>query len=177
MKVAIANLGDHPVVLEASENPREIDLRAEGVEFDAPVAVTVKITRMQEDVLAQGEAHTVARCQCARCLEAVEVELSGRFEALYVADTGAYATRAGRRDFEWADQRVNFYTEGTIDLDEEIRQCIVLALPMKPLCRPDCAGLCPSCGKNLNNGPCGCKSEPRQDVWDQLRKVIKTDEE
>lgn len=176
MKIAIASLGDHPVALEATESPEELGLGAEGVEFHAPVRVSVKVTRMQEDVLAQGEAHTRARTQCGRCLEDVEVELAGRFEALYVADTGAYAARAGRRDFEWADQRVNFYSEDTVDLADEIRQCIVLALPMKPLCRPDCAGLCPSCGKNLNEGPCECEGEPPGDVWDQLRKLIERDE-
>ena len=176
MRVAVSSLSDHPVVLEAEERPEELDLRAEGVEFRDPVKVRVKITRMQEEVLAQGEAHTVAHTQCGRCLEDVEVELSGQFEALYVADTGAYAARAGRRDFEWADQRVNFYSEGTVDLSDEIRQCIVLALPMKPLCRPDCAGLCPSCGKNLNEGPCNCKSQPAGSPWDQLRKLVEGDE-
>jgi uncharacterized protein len=43
-----------------------------------------------------------------------------------------------------------------IDLSEAVRQYMLLALPMKPLCREECAGLCPSCGHNLNLGPCGC---------------------
>ena len=118
--------------------------------------------RMQGDVVLE----------CSRCLDLVELKLAGKFEALYVPDTGPYASRMGRRDFEWGDQRVNFYSEATIDLADEIRECLSLELPLKPLCRPDCAGLCPQCGHNLNEGPCECKPDKDDDTWAALRKLI-----
>ncbi|MFP4057248.1 MAG: YceD family protein [Candidatus Brocadiia bacterium] len=176
MKVAVSSLEEHPVQLDAQESPGELELSAEGVEFAAPVDVSVKLTRMQENVLAEGVARTTVRLSCSRCLEPVDLGLEGKFEALFVPDTGAYAERMGRRDFEWADQRVEFYSERTIDLTNEINQALRLELPMKPLCQPHCAGLCPECGKNLNRGPCGCQPEQEDDVWAPLREIVSDDE-
>jgi len=172
LKIGVHSLGPEPTRLQAAHTPQELHLAAEGVEFPQAIHVVVKVTRMQEDVLAQGEARTIARLECSRCLEPVEVELAGKFESLYVPDTGPYASRMGRRDFEWGDQRVSFYSESTIDLTDELRQCLLLELPLKPLCRPDCAGLCPQCGQNLNAGPCGCKPDAGDDTWAALRKLI-----
>ena len=55
-----------------------------------------------------------------------------------------------------------------VDLTDEVRQSIILALPTYPVCRPDCLGVCPSCGKNLNEGSCGCKREETDDRWGAL---------
>ena len=172
MKIAVASMGERPVRLTTAESPEELDLSADGVEFPAPVEISVKVTRMHEDVLAEGEARTRARTECSRCLDDVELELVGQFQALYVPEGGAYAKRAGRRDFEWGDQRVNFYSDLTLDLSDEVRQCVLLELPMKPLCRPDCAGLCARCGHNLNEGPCECKPEEPDDIWAKLSDLI-----
>ncbi len=172
MKIAVTSLSERPTLLESTFAPKELDLVAERVQFLDAVRVAVTVTRMQEDVLAVGKATTKATAECSRCLEPVPLEVKGEFEALYVPDTGAYAARMGRRDFEWGDQRVNFYSELTVDLSEEIRQCILLELPMKPLCRADCAGLCPRCGADLNKGPCSCEPEAADDPWAALRDLI-----
>ena len=62
-----------------------------------------------------------------------------------------------------------------LDLGEAIRQYSVMATPAKPLCKEDCAGLCPTCGANLNNGTCGCPPQPVDHRWDALRKLAVTD--
>lgn len=172
MKIAVTSLSDRPTTIETTMSPRELDLAADRVRFEAPVQARLTVTRMQEDVLASGQVTTRAIAECSRCLEEVPIELRGEFEALYVPDTGAYAARMGRRDFEWGDQRVNFYSELTVDLAPEIRQCLLLEVPMKPLCRPECAGLCHRCGANLNEGPCACAPEKAEDPWAALRALI-----
>jgi uncharacterized protein len=58
-----------------------------------------------------------------------------------------------------------------LDLTEAIRQYKVMALPMKPLCREECAGICPTCGKNLNEGPCDCPSDEADPRWAELLKL------
>ena len=176
MKIAVASLSDRPVTLEATEPPRELGLSDPAVEVIAPVHIAVKVTRMQEDVLVEGQAATRARVECSRCLEGVEFDVVGQFEALYVPEGGAYSKRAGRRDFEWGDQRVNFYKDFTIDLADEVGQSVLLEIPMKPLCRPDCAGLCPTCGENLNEGPCNCEADRDDDIWAPLRNLIPPEE-
>ena len=55
-----------------------------------------------------------------------------------------------------------------VDLTDEVRQSIILALPTYPVCRPECLGVCPSCGKNLNEGPCGCAPDEKDDRWGAL---------
>ena len=57
------------------------------------------------------------------------------------------------------------------DLTDEVRQSIILALPTYPVCRPECLGVCPSCGKNLNEGSCGCKREETDDRWGALERL------
>ncbi len=172
MKIAVASLAERPTPLEATLSPKELDLTMKHTRFEAPVLVAVTLTRMQEDVLAVGKASTTALAECSRCLEDVPVVLHGEFEALYVPDTGRFAKRMEHPDFAGSGQRVNVYSELTVDLSDEIRQCVLLELPMKPLCRPDCAGLCPTCGANRNEGPCSCKPEAPESPWDALRKLI-----
>ena len=55
-----------------------------------------------------------------------------------------------------------------VDLTDEVRQSIILALPTYPVCRPECLGVCPSCGKNLNEGSCGCTHDEADDRWGAL---------
>lgn len=178
MKIAVHTLGQEPTHIETTLGAQELDLADEPADFDQPVHVRVKLTRMQEDVLAEGETHTTAHTACSRCLEPMPLEIDGSFQALFVPEAGAYGQRMGRRDFEWNDERVSFYSEGTIDLSDEICQSLVIEIPLKPLCRPDCAGLCPQCGKNLNEGPCDCEPEPDQapSPWDALRDLVQGDD-
>lgn len=172
MKIAVTSLSERPTLLEAALSPKELELTYHGIRFDDPVRVSVTVTRLQEDVLAAGKATTIVHAECSRCLGDVVLELHGDFEALYVPDTGRYAKQMNHPEFAGDDQRVNFYSELTVDLSEEIRQCVLLELPMKPLCRPDCAGLCPTCGHDLNEGPCGCEPPEEESPWDALRRLI-----
>ena len=61
-----------------------------------------------------------------------------------------------------------------LDLTEAVRQYILLATPMKPLCRKDCAGLCPTCGCNLNQVSCNCPPSPADSRWSELKKLLQT---
>jgi uncharacterized protein len=127
---------------------------------------------MNEDVLVEGEARTTARVLCSRCLAEMDLPLRGEFQALYVPQARAQAEPTKRRASEWEDQRVNFYSEATVDLADEVAQALLIELPMRPLCRPDCAGLCPTCGHNRNDGPCSCPPERGDDPWATLRRLF-----
>jgi len=59
----------------------------------------------------------------------------------------------------------------SLEIGERVRQLILLALPLKPLCRPDCRGLCPLCGQDLNEGECGCKREAPDSRWEKLKAL------
>jgi uncharacterized protein len=72
---------------------------------------------------------------------------------------------------------VGYYDADRLDLGEAVREQILLGLPLKPLCREDCQGLCPRCGKDRNLGPCGCapEEEPGDSRLEPLRRLIDKD--
>ncbi len=122
------------------------------------------LSRTSRGILVQGTINTTARGECVRCLEPASVDLEVPVEELYV-----YPPEPGA-EFTVAD-------DGILDLALLLREEIILDTPMGVLCKPDCAGLCPTCGKNLNEGPCDCEGEdidPRlaalKRLKDELRK-------
>ncbi len=114
----------------------------------------VTLLRTDRGVFVRGTLDTTVDAACSRCLAPIQQPLSFHIEEEYVpgAEEGAFAITS--------DQE--------IDLSEAVRQYMLLAIPMKPLCRDDCAGLCPTCGHNLNLGPCSC---PPSSIDPRLAKL------
>ena len=105
-----------------------------------------------------GEVTGTARLRCARCLKDYEVPLSERVSLRLLPATRVprdEEVQLGRDELE-----VRFYEEPTVDLAELAAEQVQLALPLKPLCRESCQGLCPRCGADLNQGLCACPRTP-----------------
>lgn len=102
-----------------------------------------------------GHAKTVLEVECSRCAEPFRIDVDAPFDLVYLPQ----AENAGEGEREIGDEDLNtsFYRGEAIDLGDLLREQFYLALPMKPLCSPDCKGLCPECGTNLNRGTCDCK--------------------
>ena len=113
---------------------------------DPPVSGEVVLFRTDRGIFVNGTLSTVVSTVCSRCLTPFDQRLTLNIEEEFTPVSSASA---------WGSAFV-ISANHEIDLREAVRQCSVLALPMKPLCRSDCAGLCPSCGHNLNLGPCDC---------------------
>jgi len=109
---------------------------------NAPIRGEVSLLRTDRGIFVSGILETTLQAVCSRCLSSFEQPLTLNIEEEYLskAEEGAFTIDENQE----------------IDLGEAVRQYAILALPMKPLCREECAGLCPSCGHNLNLGPCGC---------------------
>jgi uncharacterized protein len=69
-------------------------------------------------------------------------------------------------------EEVRVFTGEEIDLRDAVEEALILALPMKVLCRPDCQGLCPRCGRELEEGPCECPEEEINERWAEFRKLL-----
>ena len=128
---------------------------------------TVRLLRTDRGLLTRLRAKGTIDEECARCLREVRVPVKVSFEEEYVPmfdpNTGASIYLAGE------EQDVTFRINPRFELDlrEGLRQYILMSEPAKPLCRPDCAGLCPICGTDLNAGPHEC--EPSADErWSAL---------
>jgi uncharacterized protein len=112
-----------------------------------------------ESFLLRGELNGALRMPCGRCLEEAQVPLEVPITVTYAEADGKHADLA--EDDEQDDADVLFYEDGVIDLSNELRDEILLALPIAPVCQEACAGICPVCGGNRNNVPCDCEEKQR----------------
>jgi uncharacterized protein len=122
-----------------------------------------------QDIRVVGELATGVETLCARCLEPVTREVAWKFDLLY----RPLGTDAGREEISVTDAEaeIGYYQGEGIELRDVLREQILLAVPMKVVCREDCKGLCPQCGQNLNQGACHCP-EPVADLrWGALKKL------
>lgn len=104
--------------------------------FIAPLDVQAKVNRVNNAVLAKTKVHGKYRSVCARCLAGIERDWNGNFLLDFAVDKQTEA----------------------VELDEDIRQEVLLNLPPRVLCEEDCKGICPGCGADLNSEQCKCKS-------------------
>ena len=106
---------------------------------------------------------------CARCLEPIETEVSGKLDLFF--HPMAEIARSEEHAISSDDADVGFYEEPGLPLADVVREQLSLWLPMRELCREDCRGLCPRCGVNRNRERCDCKEELNDSRWDALRQM------
>lgn len=124
--------------VEGEDPPDIIEIDDQDIEFLLPIRYALKVSLTKRTLLVRGRLEVEVRLACSRCLK----EFDERIEV---------------EDF---NLRKEVDDPGdTIDLTEEVRADIILALPRKPLCKMDCLGICPSCGQDLNEGKCGCSAD------------------
>lgn len=136
MKVEVHRVSADGEMVEATSPLPETHMEEAGVWFDQPVHLRLKLSVVNGRFVAMGRYETSLSMECHRCLR-------------------RFAYPVSSTDYIW-EQPVRLSGDEIIDLTEGIREDIMLGLPLKNLCSEDCKGLCPKCGKNLNDGPCGC---------------------
>ena len=124
--------------------------------FDEPVSWHVEVTNTGAALLVMGQARGRGRCACARCLEEVELDFQGDIEGYLLIEEGAPADFGDGEDAPGEDEFEVLPADHIVDLEPMIRAALMMDAPQQPLCSDDCKGLCPSCGANLNAGPCSC---------------------
>jgi uncharacterized protein len=156
---------------ELDEPPYEID---PGVVTTAPLEGAVKLTRTNRGILADARFQTRIRQECSRCLEDVTTPVKARITEEYFPTVDL---RTGVVVKKPEDEEGYMLTDAhELDLTEPIRQAVLLEQPMKPLCRADCRGLCPTCGQNLNERVCDCTPEPADPRLSQLAEWLKSNQ-
>ncbi len=129
----------------------------------------VGLIRTDRSILAKGTLHTEVEVTCSRCLSLFIYPLILNIEEEYFPITDVVSDASLPLPEEPGCFTIDEHH--VLDLAEAIRQYALLAIPMKPLCRGDCAGLCPNCGHNLNQGPCDCLSQEIEPRWSELGKL------
>jgi uncharacterized protein len=138
------------------------------------VTGSIDFTNTGRVIVARGSLHTSVKLDCSRCLEAVARSVDVTVEEqLPIASVWTAATGSEEEaDEEEADP---LFEDNLFDLSEYIRQAVLVQVPMQPLCRDDCRGLCPTCGKNLNEGACTCTSTGEPPRLAQLGWLLEKD--
>ena len=129
---------------------------SEGLTVAAPAALAFDIFKDNDQFRVVGDVKTTLELSCSRCLEPFELPIDQHFDLRY--QPHARNSGEGEREIEEDDLTTAFYENDEIDLGQLMREQFYLALPMKPLCRDDCKGLCAVCGTNLNRGTCLCST-------------------
>ena len=137
--------------------PEAFSLANEDFRVLAPVEFRAHVSKDAQKVRLTGRLRTTLETNCSRCLESYTIPVDAAFDLMFLPE--AEPGPDGEREVSNDDVGVSHYKDDVIDLGEVVREQFFLALPMKPLCQPDCKGLCPVCGANWNREECGCRSE------------------
>jgi uncharacterized protein len=141
-----------------------IDITGEGQKNR--VQGSCNLLRTQRSVLVKCKLNTEAELTCSRCLGKFKYPLKIKFNEEFFPTLDVQSGVAMPPPEESSSFTID--ERHTLDLDEAIRQYALLAIPMKALCRKNCVGLCPKCGKNLNQGNCDCRIDETDPRWSKL---------
>ena len=130
----------------------------------------VELIRTDKGILVTGNLVGKSNLTCSRCLTLFDYPLSFKIEEEFFPSTEVISGIPLPLPEDVSTLRIDEHH--ILDLSEAVRQYALLAMPLKPLCRPDCAGLCPNCGANLNQGACHCTPVSQKSPWSELKKLI-----
>lgn len=147
---------------ERTFQPDDVGEEDDAYRVVAPVHLAFDIHKDKDTFRLDGTVTTELELPCGRCLEPFRLPVDSAFDERYLPHSEA--SNEAEREVEEDDLQTSYYRDDSIDLNELMREQFYLALPMKPLCREDCRGLCPQCGTNRNDASCECVA-----VWEDPR--------
>lgn len=134
--------------------PSEAGGEGEAYRVVEPVDLDFDLHKDKDRFRIVGTLKTVLELPCSRCLEPFRLPVETELDLRYLP--ASELSSDDEREVAEEDVDISYYRDDQIDLTELLREQFYLALPMKPLCREDCKGLCPQCGVNRNTGTCEC---------------------
>ncbi|MEO8286322.1 MAG: DUF177 domain-containing protein [Chloroflexota bacterium] len=133
---------------------------------------SAKATRVGEGLLVQGDVEANVQLQCSRCLEDISVPVEASLEEQFEPTVDVETGRSVKKDDDIEDDTVfTIDPNHMMDLTEPVRQALLVAIPMRPLCKVDCKGLCVVCGADLNDTDCGHTQEAPDARWEGLKAL------
>ena len=169
MIVDLIELGDSPLEFDFTIPPEEIDLDADEAVLKSPARVRGKLTKHIAHIDVKGEISAEIELECTRCLQEIDKKDEIPFEAAFVAPENY--TQAKEAELQADDLDVSILEGNEIDLNELVREQILLNLPEQIFCREDCQGLCEKCGANRNLINCNCLEEEIDPRWAALKNL------
>lgn len=174
MEFKIAELEKEPIDFDLQFQPGSIDYGEEAGQTGNLAtegrAEVIHEHRGPKDIVAdiRLKGHFIGSFEapCARCVEPVKMTLEADFDLIF-RPLGADAD-APDRAITAGETEIGYYQKDSLLLEDVLREQVLLSLPVRTLCKPDCKGLCPRCGQNRNSQPCTCEDGPSDPRWEAL---------
>ena len=174
MGFKIVELEREPIEFDLALPPGAVDLGEEAKQV-GPLATAGKAEVIHEhrgpkdivaDIRLRGQFSGNFEVPCARCVEPVEIPLRAEFDLIFrPANADADAPE---RSITAPETEIGYYLKDSLSLEDVLREQVLLSLPVRTLCKPDCKGLCPRCGENRNSTACTCEEGPSDPRWEAL---------
>jgi len=145
------------------------ELVEENVVFLAPVHIEAEIRKTGEEIIIKGRMTTRLNFVCCRCLNPFEVPVNSVFNLAFLPEE----LEIVKEQLETEDMDKIFYRQGGIDMDSVILEQLNLTFPLRPLCKEDCQGICPVCGKQLKDGACSCTASESDHRLEKLKTFLR----
>lgn len=183
MEFKVTELEREPIEFDLQFAPGSIDFVEEAAQT-GPLAASGRAEVLHEhrgpkevvaDIRLRGRFAGNFEVPCARCVEPVAMPLEGEYDLIFRpvdADSGS-----PERSISAEETEIGYYQKDSLLLEDVLREQVLLSLPARTLCKPDCKGLCPRCGQNRNTTACNCEeaaSDPRWQALSGLRTRIKS---
>jgi uncharacterized protein len=166
MRINVENVDDSGIGLTFTEGaesfPSLLELSRSGeCVFLMPLTIDLHIRRIGQLFEAVGRFETRVRLSCSRCLADYETPLAADFILSFSREQPETEEPSRHAETELSAEEIGLILihGEEIDLHDAVQEEVLMAVPMKTLCRPDCKGLCPQCGADLNQGECGCEKK------------------
>ncbi len=174
MEFKVSELEKEPIEFDLKLATGAVDFGTEATQ-DGPLSTAGSAEVLHEhrgpkdivaDIRLKGSFAGEFEVPCARCVEAVKIPLTAEFDLLF-RPVGADAD-APERSITAPETEIGYYQGDSLLLEDVLREQVLLSLPVRTLCKPDCKGLCPRCGKNRNLEACTCDEAPSDARWEAL---------
>ena len=174
MNFKVSELEREPIDFDLELAPGAVDL-GEEAEQQGPLAASGHAEVLHEhrgpkdivdDIRLKGRFDGRFQVPCARCIEPVEIPLTAEFDLIF--RPAAADADPTERSITAPETEIGYYQGDSLALEDVLRERVLLSLPLKTLCKPDCKGLCPRCGVDRNRQPCSCDVGPSDPRWEAL---------
>ena len=169
MRIELVNLEHGRADFAHVYQPDELGPFDDRVSLIEPVAIDGTVRLARTEVFVNGRIKTRVVVECDRCLKQVELPVDADFELEYVTGPTYESTEAAELGED--ELSVSVFDGEAIDVDEIVKEQVLLAVPTRTLCRPDCKGICPDCGIDKNTGDCACGANEVDPRWAALRNL------
>lgn len=170
----VRELGLKPGVFNVELAPGAVDYLDEKVRQKAPLKASGKADLVSDtlgEIRIRGHVTVTMEADCDRCLEPAGYPVDADFELFYRPLSEGYGEEVKLNDLEKDEADMGFYEGDGVELNDVLREFVLLALPMQRLCSESCKGVCPICGQNRNQQQCECKTTAVDDRWAALKEM------